>query len=221
MIYSVIIDIIAAVLIIAAFAAGAGKGLVKSVWRVAAWLITAVLTFMLVQPAADFLSGTKAAVKINEAVYNDVLQRLPSSGTDDENTVSSKTAIPKFILGGLDIEDIKSNAVPEAAAELSRNITQIAIKIIACIALFIILRLILAVLFKIFDAASKLPVINSANKLLGGLLGVINILFVIYIVCALVSLFAANESVTDVINSSYIVKYFYNNNILLQLVLRI
>lgn len=221
MTYSVIIDIIAAALIIAAFAAGAGKGLVKSVWRVAAWLITAVLTFMLVQPAADFLSGTEAAAKINEAVYNDVLQKLPVSGTGDDNTVSSKTGIPKFLLGGLDIENIKSNAVPEAAAELSRNITQIAIKIIACIALFIILRLILAALFKILDAASKLPVINSANKLLGGLLGVINILFVIYIVCALVSLFAANESVTDVINSSYIVKYFYNNNILLQLVLRI
>ena len=216
MTYSVIADIIAAAIIIAAFAAGVRKGLVKSVWRAAAWLITAVLTFMLVQPAADFLSGTQAAVKINDTVYNEVLQKLPAYEEGDK-----ETAIPEFLLGGLDIESIKSNAVPAAAEELARSITQVIIKIIAGIALFIILRILLAVLFKILDAASKLPVINSANKLLGGLLGIINILFVIYIACALISLFAANESVMSVINSSYIVKYFYNNNILMQLVLRI
>lgn len=216
MTYSVIADIIAAALIIVAFAAGVRKGLVKSVWRAAAWLITAVLTFILVQPAADFLSGSQAAVKINDTVYNEVLQKLPAYEEGDK-----ETAIPEFLLGGLDIESIKSNAVPAAAEELARSITQVIIKIIAGIALFIILRILLAVLFKILDAASKLPVINSANKLLGGLLGIINILFVIYIACALISLFAANESVMSVINSSYIVKYFYNNNILMQLVLRI
>ena len=83
--------------------------------------------------------------------------------------------------------------------------------------MFLIIRILLWLVFNVLNVASKLPVIKGANKLLGGIAGVLGTMFVIYLVCAFISFFASNAGVIEVINSSYIVKYFYNNNILLQL----
>ena len=55
---SYIIDAAAAVIILIAFAAGMKKGLVKSVWRAAAWIITAVLVFALIEPLTGVFKKT-------------------------------------------------------------------------------------------------------------------------------------------------------------------
>lgn len=207
---SLIIDILAAALIITAFTAGMKKGLVKSVWKAAAWIITAALVFILLHPVTDFLSGTQTAVHMNDKVYAELQSNIPMINSGELN-------LPKFF-----VQDINTDTLTnEAVTELSRQITLTFIKIVSFVILFVLIRLILALIFRMLDVASKLPVINGANKLLGGLLGIINMLFVIYIVCAALSLFTANERITEIINSSYIVKYFYNNNILMQLILRI
>lgn len=222
---SLIIDIMAAVLIIMAFIVGSSKGLVKSVWRVAAWVITAVLVFILLEPTVDFLSGTKIASTINDTVCDKLQSKIPNmEGTASEEQTSKVLGLPSFITNNLDLKDIKAEEdgnLNEAASGLAQQITLIIIKISAFIVLFLILRMLLAILFKVLDTASKLPIINSANKLLGGLLGAVNVLFIIYIICAAVSLFAAGDNIADIINKSYIVKYFYNNNILLQLAFRV
>jgi hypothetical protein len=74
----------------------------------------------------------------------------------------------------------------------------------------------------IINTAAKAPVINSVNRILGALLMTVNMLFVIFLVLALVSLFApADSELFDMINNTYTVKYLYNYNILLQLFMKI
>ena len=87
--------------------------------------------------------------------------------------------------------------------------------------MFIIMKLVLLILFAVINAISRLPFVNSTNKLLGGLLGVVNIMFVIYALCAAITLMTDNEEILGIINSSYVIKHFYDNNILMQLMLRI
>lgn len=217
---SLIIDIITALLIIFSFSMGRRKGLVKSVWKTASWIITAILVFVLIEPTVDFISGTQFSEMVNEKVYMQISTKNEKDKSDDAGEESIK-AFPKFFTEDFDnLKTASENKAEELEKDLSENITNIIIKIAAFIILFVLIKIILAILFRILDLTSKLPVINGANKLLGGILGVINILFVIYIVCAVISLFAANDRVIDIINSSYLVKYFYNNNILMQLVLR-
>lgn len=207
---SYIIDIAAAAILVIAFAAGMKKGMVKSVWHAASWLITAVLVLALVVPMSDFLKSTPVYEKAYETVQGAVSQRITDIGSGE------KLGIPDFILKNADIE----SAADKTAADISENITGTTMKIAVFVLLFIIIKLLLALVFHILNAASKLPVINSTNKLLGGLLGLINTLFVIYIICAVLALFVTNEAVSDTVNSTYLVKYFYNNNILLQLVFK-
>ncbi len=211
-------DAAAAIMLAAAFINGMRRGLVKSVWRASAWIITAALTFVLLQPVTAALSATKLADSIGVKVHETVTEKFTQDNGGEE-----KKELPGFLTKGVDTEAIKNGGEAAAAAidSLSRTITLLLIKIIACIALFIVLRIVLTILIKTLDLIAKLPVIHGANKLLGGLLGIISMLFVIYLICTLISLFAADDKVMGVINSTYLVKYFYNNNFILQIVLKI
>ena len=173
---------------------------------------------MLLQPVTAALSATKLADSIGVKVHETVTEKFTQDNGGEE-----KKELPGFLTKGVDTETIKNGGEAAAAAidSLSRTITLLLIKIIACIALFIVLRIVLTILIKTLDLIAKLPVIHGANKLLGGLLGIISMLFVIYLICTLISLFAADDKVMGVINSTYLVKYFYNNNFILQIVLKI
>lgn len=208
---SYIIDIAAAALMVIAFSVGMKKGLVKSVWRAASWIICAVLVMVLINPTINLAKETPVYEKAYETVEGEISERLNKSGGE-----GAQIGIPEFILKNANIK----SAVDKTAAEIAGNITELIIKIAAFVLLFVIVKIILVIVFHMLNAASKLPVINGTNKLLGGLLGLINILFALYIVCAASALFVTNQTVADTVNSTYLVKYFYNNNILLQLVFK-
>ena len=214
---ALVIDIISVILIVVSFVRGSMKGFIKSVWRLAAWVITAVLTFSLLTPAYEFALNLPASEKLNAQVHQYLDERL-TNGNEQEAVMI--TGLPEFLGESIDLGQLTSEAAQNfdnAVSDFAKNITNIIIKIAVFILLFLIIRILLWLVFNVLNVASKLPVIKGANKLLGGIAGVLGTMFVIYLVCAFISFFASNAGVIEVINSSYIVKYFYNNNILLQL----
>lgn len=214
---ALVIDIISVILIVVSFVRGSMKGFIKSVWRLAAWVITAVLTFSLLTPAYEFALNLPAREKLNAQVHQYLDERL-TNGNEQEAVMI--TGLPEFLGESIDLGQLTSEAAQNfdnAVSDFAKNITNIIIKIAVFILLFLIIRILLWLVFNVLNVASKLPVIKGANKLLGGIAGVLGTMFVIYLVCAFISFFASNAGVIEVINSSYIVKYFYNNNILLQL----
>lgn len=214
---ALVIDIISVILIVVSFVRGSMKGFIKSVWRLAAWVITAVLTFSLLTPAYEFALNLPVSEKLNTQVHQYLDERL-TNGNEQEAVMI--TGLPEFLGESIDLSQLTSQAAQNfdnAVSDFAKNITNIIIKIAVFILLFLIIRILLWFVFNVLNVASKLPVIKGANKLLGGIAGVLGTMFVIYLVCAFISFFASNAGVIEVINSSYIVKYFYNNNILLQL----
>ncbi len=214
---ALVIDIISVILIVVSFVRGSMKGFIKSVWRLAAWVITAVLTFSLLTPAYKFALNLPVSEKLNTQVHQYLDERL-TNGNEQEAVMI--TGLPEFLGESIDLSQLTSEAAQNfdnAVSDFAKNITNIIIKIAVFILLFLIIRILLWLVLNVLNVASKLPVIKGANKLLGGIAGVLGTMFIIYLVCAFISFFASNAGVIEVINSSYIVKYFYNNNILLQL----
>ncbi len=223
-----ILDLIVVGAVVLAFIISARKGLVKSVWKIAALIVTIVLVSALKTPTVEYLAKTNFA----DVIYDTVLEKLTVDETtlatedkadagDKEETDEQKSIIPAYILTEItksaDTEEMYG-IINRGTNILAQKLTLWALRIIVVVGLFIIIRVLLMFAFMIVNAMSKLPVIGHANAFLGGLLGAINILAVIYIACALVSLFAAQGEVARLINQSYIVKYIYNYNILLQLI---
>lgn len=202
-----IADIVVSVIIIAAYVIGSRRGLVKTVWNAVSWIAAVVAVFLLIQPAVEVVQKTPIADNLNAKIYT-MMQEKP------EESIQRESAMPKFMTENTDIID----SISEKTAE---DITALALKIAVGLSLFIIMKLVLLILFAVINAISRLPFVNSTNKLLGGLLGVINIMFVIYALCAAITLMTDNEEILGIINSSYVIKYFYDNNILMQLMLRI
>lgn len=202
-----IADIVVSVIIIAAYVIGSRRGLVKTVWNAVSWIAAVAAVFLLIQPAVEVVQKTPVADNLNAKIYT-MMQEKP------EESIQRESAMPKFMTENTDIID----SISEKTAE---DITALVLKIAVGLSLFIIIKLVLLILFAVINAISKLPFVNSTNKLLGGLLGVVNIMFVIYALCAAITLMTDNEEILGIINSSYVIKYFYDNNILMQLMLRI
>ncbi len=213
-----ILDIIFIVLMVLALITGMKQGLVKSIWRLAAWIITFAAVSAALTPAVGFLHSTPLSERVYTSVYEVI---APKEEQTEEKSLSELTSLPEWMVRGAD-EQMQSitDAIMEeriAAAENSaRTITDTVIKIIAAVGLFILIRVLLSILFNVLNIASKLPLINGANKLLGGIFSVLSMLIGVFIALALVSLFA-NPSVYEIFTGSKIVGYLFENNTLMRL----
>lgn len=211
---SILADIILVAILIAAFVYWRNKGLVKSVWKIAALIITIVLVLLLKNPATDFISHTKLAENLNNSISG-MITIPPGGGVN----ITERLNLPEFMQTGIDIGAESGKNAAEAinnAAALTLTDTIIAIGV--CISLFILIRLALTAAFLVVNTCTKLPVIRGANKLLGGILGMINVVFIIFLALALFTIFAPSDNnLYNIIDKSHLVKYFYNNNILLRL----
>lgn len=221
-----VLDLIVAAIILLAFIINLKKGLVKSVWKIAALILTIVLVIALKTPTVNYLAGTELANRIYSSVSESLSVKLENPASDIEE--SKDNSVPQYIMSEMiktvDADSIYDNinsSIEKGTDELARRLTMLTLKIITIVGLFILIRVLLMIVFMILDGASKLPVIGQANALMGGIFGVINALAIIYIVCAIISLLPVNSDVYDLINQSYIVKYFYNYNILLQLIIKV
>ena len=95
------------------------------------------------------------------------------------------------------------------------------INLIVFIAIFTIVRVALFALTFVADAITSLPILKQLDDVGGILYGLVKALLIIYIVLAIVSLivsFTANTAISDTIASSYVTKFFYENNVILNLI---
>lgn len=215
---SIVFDILLVLLLIASIVVGYQKGLIKTVWKIAALIITIVLVMLLRDPAINYLSGSGMAQDINTKISENV--SVPTGGGVD---IADNLNLPEFMKGEVNNQIKNTQGVITSVNEtVTSSLTSFTVAVIACVLLFIIIRLLLMVAYIILSGVTKLPVIRGVNKLVGSLLGLINMIFMIFLLLSCVSLFApADSELFEILNNTYLVKYFYNYNILLKLFMKI
>ena len=115
------------------------------------------------------------------------------------------------------------NAQKNFTEVLTEQIIDSVLGIIALILLYIAIRLFLFVLFKILSLIFELPLLKSLNKIAGAAIGVVNALFAVYLITAVLGLFLSGDvalTVQEAISKTYITKYFYENNLLLNIFIK-
>lgn len=231
---ALILDAALLFILLLSFFMGAKRGLLKSVWKMGAWILTIFLVITLKTPFTSLLADTPTAAEI----YNSIAEKITPVFTDNlyygevtpeqKSDIAKTLHLPKIVisqvLGDYDAQAVVSGtttAVNRAVDNIARSLTMMIIGFIAAVILFILIKIALFIVYRILDAFSKLPVIKTANGFLGAILGFINVLLLVYIVCAIVSFAAAdNPEIYKMITETYVVKYFYNYNILLQLFMK-
>ncbi|MBR4723178.1 MAG: CvpA family protein [Clostridia bacterium] len=206
------------------------KGFISASKSILALILTAVLFSSMQPQVLGILQSTAASDGIRNAVSKNISsayqkKQLPEDAdtTDTQNAeqICTSLGFPSFMENSIrktvsGMTEIKNNVMEV----ITDAVTLMILKVIAMLLVFLLVRIFVFLLLKILESLFELPGLKMINKTLGAVLGVINALLLIYIICGAVSLFAPAEKLTlieETVKSTYLLKYFYENNLLMSL----
>lgn len=205
----------AAVLIIAASAIiMSRKGIIKSVFRILSIIITIAVVMTFSGKVYDYFDYTAAASKVDAYVQNILIgkneQTAENAGKEKNDAAQS---LPEYIYKPA--ENAAQSVTVSAVSDTVK-------KMICIIALYLVCRILLFLIFKIIELIFHLPLLSHVNHLFGGAVGLISGFFIVFMLCALLSFDVANaEIIGQAMDKTYIAKYFYDKNLLMSLLLQV
>ncbi len=196
-----VLDIIIIVLILISTFLGYRKGLISLGIHLIAFVLALIISFILYRPIGNIIINT---TQIDETIQETIEKNVQTIEPNEEN----KNNITNQI-----IEITKGEMLPQATKEISYNIVYGATMII----LFLILRVCLMLINCIANAIAKLPILDQVNKIGGAIYGVLRGVIITYFALLIISLIIVvnpQNSLSKMVEETYLVKTMMNNNIL-------
>ena len=192
------------------------KGLVKLAVGLIAVVAAIILALILYKPVSNLIIQNTG---IDKKIENIIIENFSADTSNGGETkyVGVIDYLEKYANDA--INKTQNEIVYETAGTMAVKITNV----IVLLAIFIIVRAILLLLTFISDMITTLPFIKQFNEAGGILYGIIKALLIIYVVLAIVFLVMmvfGNPKISDAISSSYVTKFFYDHNILLNMILK-
>ena len=193
-----VIDLIILAIILLCTFLGYKKGLIGVVFKIISFFIAILLAFILSGPISNWI------------------MEIETKEVEKKDINNTSQIIVDYI--NKQTTEVKNAGIKSIA----KQITETAIRVIVMIVIYIITKIILFFFRKLAEALSELPLIKQFNKLGGTIYGVLKGLLIVYVILATLSLLApmiSNGSLFEMINSSIIGSFMYNNNLLLNILL--
>lgn len=215
------------ILIVLVFAVvGYVRGAIRSVLS----FVGGIVSFIIAIFAGNHLSPYIYDMFFKQSINNKVAESVDSAlqngaGSIGENVTN---ALPDFLKGFVDSSDIinslnsvtgeTSQEITNAAAEaVQQAVSPIIISIISlCVTIiaFILLKIIIGIICHLADVVNKIPVIGTANRITGGVIGLVyGILVVMIIIFIANAIPGLDESgFNNIRESSFLVHAFSNDS---------
>ncbi len=205
-----IIDIVIIAILALCIIMGYKKGLINVIFNIFAFLLAIIITLVLYKPVSNIIiKNTDIQEKIETAIIEN------TKGEENKEEEKAENGIQKYIENTMQNaeEDAKSKAIEVVA----KNVSTKCIEIITALILFVITRIILVVLKFLTETLANLPIVKQCNEIGGLLYGIIKGLLIIYVILTIMFFIISlkPEGMTaNLIETSYITKFLYNNNII-------
>lgn len=212
---SIILDIILCAVIVAAFIIGYKRGLLRSIWGLAAVIIAIILTIVIKPYTTNFFNNSILHYMVEDHVYTAVTSYMDNAAEQGESTNSSVIFKTIYMLPDKYAEEaaeVYDNTTEKTAAAASAAAADAVTSITEAILLFVAIRLALAIMYSILKLIFKFPVLKQTNRLAGALIQTALALIAVYTILA-----AAAITGTDIFSGTVICKLLYNNNLLLNM----
>ena len=208
-----VVDIIIIVILIISIAIGKHNGMIVSLINIFSLIIAFGVAFLLCKPVGNFLIEK---TNIDDNIKTFIIQKMPMSDTQIN---IENTGLPDVMEAHLQdmsnsVNETKDNIIDQTSEDLTTQI----IYVISFIGLFIIIKLLLYIVKVISRLITNIPVLKQINQAGGAIIGFAEGVIIIYVAFAAISILSPtlqNTVLLEQINSSYIGKQIYNNNILL------
>ncbi|MBQ9314544.1 MAG: CvpA family protein [Clostridia bacterium] len=203
---------------------GYKKGFIKTGLGFLSFFIALAMTFMFYKPVMGMIrEKTSFEPWLTEYLYQlDLTGEKNKEINSQENDELDSTGeeyisnLPTTIVELIGLDEIKENA----KNMIVQKIVDFAVKLLAIVVVYIVARILLAIIIIVLDLIAKLPLLKQFNESLGlaigVILGIIRIYAIFMVITLLGSLPFAN-GIVSTINGSFIASFLYNNNLLLKL----
>ena len=211
----IVLDIIILSILALSLFFGYKKGLIGVAFNLCAFLVALIITWILFTPISNFVIKN---TQIDDGIRNAIIEKgVIKSKEDEKSDDDSKVNqyIEKYVTEPA--TSAANNAVEGTAKVVSEKVVAIGVAIL----LFIVVRIGLILLKFLAEAIAELPLIKQCNEVGGLIYGAIRGLFIIYIFFAILFfIMSLNNSgmIANLINSSIISKFLYENNIILNII---
>ncbi len=205
------------------------KGFLKSSYSGVSGFVALVLVFNLHAPFQVYLEHSYVGDTVREKIRMNVAKSISeseekdSADSDDETQeIIEGLMLPKFMTSWIsDTIQTQKESYSSLKADLTDGITDMVfpmvMQILSALFLYLIIRIGLWIFFCILKLFAELPLLGALDRALGAAIGGINAVLIIYIAAALLMLLTPAEQAPSLeagINSTFIFKYFYYNNLL-------
>ena len=183
---------------------GQTKGFANYMLSFIGTIVAFVLAIILCDDLLKVLQSSK--------LYLDVKTFFVNLFPVDNNGTLESLGLSNFIVVKA-LQELGANI--DLSTAVSRVLTNLFLSFGCFLVILASVKIICYLLKEVFNELTKFPFVCLANKLLGGATGLINGILVISAVLFLVSIFpiSALEGFRNLIQSSLITKFLYNNNI--------
>lgn len=189
------------------------KGLVNLAVGLIAVVAAIILAVIFYKPVTNLIVEN---TEIDEKIQSTIVETFAPEGEEGQVEYVGILSYLETEIGNA-VNDTKNEVVYQTASAMSVKI----INLIAFIVIFTVVRVVLFALTFVADAITSLPILKQLDDVGGIVYGLIKALLIVYVVLAVVSLivgFTSNTTIADAISSSFVTKFFYNNNLLLNLI---
>lgn len=221
---AIFVDLIIILIIGLCVFTGYRRGLAKCLLKLFTTVLALIIAIILYKPLVNFVVGsTTIDENIQLSLERILTNSIKENGTENKEIVKEDSGIPKPIVKYLN--ENASGAIHEKTEEtvsyVARNATLLIVNLACVIAVYLIVKLLLQILTILIDIVAKLPVIKQFNELGGLIFGILEGFFIVLIILTLISILTpltGNYYIADLVQTSKIGSFLYNNNIFLNLI---
>ena len=200
-----IVDLIIIAIIALFTFLGYKRGLVKLAFHLCTFLIAIILAFVLYRPVANLVIENTG---IDESIEASIVNRFINEGLSENSPATVTSFVPSIFL--------KSGE--GTVKTVAQSISHALIEIVCLLGIYIIVKIALRFITALADLIAKIPVLKQFNELGGTLYGILEGIFIVFVLLAIISLTAPlwDRFLLLYIEKSFIGSFLYNNNILLK-----
>ncbi len=197
-------DICVLIVVLLFIRSGYKAGLMRSFIRIASYIISIIISFFLYPVVSDLLMKTP----LFDGITRVIGEKYVSNG------ISASVGDGVFGILGRYIGD----GINSAATGIAEGFATLLVNLIAFIIILILSKIIIRIVGNMLGIFTKLPVIKQFNRLGGGIFGGLIGILVLYILGAVLILFAPinpqSEIAQEIENSTFAVEIYENNMVL-------
>ena len=220
----IICDIVLLAIIVISTSIGYSKGLVEVLYKIIAFFASIIIVLVLYKVVAQIIIDN---TQLDERLASAIETNLSGAQIDDAGNIIAdrESNIPENFVNFANslVKDAVETKKAETISYVSKELSIFIVRAGTVIVLFAVSNVALWLLRSVLEVIANLPVIRLFNKSGGIIYGVIKGFLIIYFVLAIASLVSplfSNGIIYRAINQSYFGSRMYNNNILLNLVLK-